>query len=491
MLNTALDRHACERPRHEALVTGAERVTYAALRQRVGGLCDRLEPLGVKPGTIVPLLLDNDTHFVTALLAVLRLGAHPLPLPPTSTREERAALLASLAIPVALVNSSLAHELSAEDFATLVLAEPFVHEAEPGPGGDHPGVELLVPTSGSTGQPKIARLSEAGSIWNALAHAESIGLDSGDRMLVVSPMYHSATLVAQLIAGLWYGATLVLLRGPFMPRAYLKAIEIERITVSGLTPTHVRLIHDKRSMRSQVIAASDLSSLRVLTVGAAPVEPALIREFATEFAEKSAARIHLTYGLTEAGPRVTTLPAGALQERAESVGLPLQGVEARVVAPDEPDVPLPLGTEGELQLRTPSRMLGYVGEPSLKDAWLSTGDLAVLDSDGYVTLRGRLKEIIVSGGANVSPWEVERALCQDARIHEAAVVGEPHDVFGEIVRAYVVPAAPLAAEDVLQVLSSRLAPYKLPRKVTLVEALPRTASGKVDKRRLRMDGATS
>lgn len=489
MLNAALDRHAANRPRHEALVTGADRVTYATLQLRVGGLCDRLRPLGVKPGTVVPLLLDNDTHFVVALLAVLRLGAHPLPLPPSTTREERAALLGDQAVPVVLVNASLAHEVSQD--APQVLAEPFIHEAEPGMDRDHRGAELLVPTSGSTGEPKIVRLSEAGSVWNALSHAESVGLGSDDRLLVVSPMYHSATLVAQLIAGLWHGATLVILRGPFMPRAYLKAIEIERITVSSLTPTHVRLIHDKRSMRSQVIAASDLSSLKVLTVGAAPIEPAVVRAFAAELAEKSSARIHLTYGLTEAGPRVTTLPSEALKERAESVGLPLRGIELRIVAPDGPGASLPCGTEGELQLRTPSRMIGYLGEPPSKDGWLSTGDLASLDAEGYLTLRGRLKEIIVSGGANVSPWEIEQALCQDARIQEAAVVGEPHGVYGEIVRAYVVPAAPLEAEDVLQALTERLAPYKLPRKVTLVEALPRTASGKVDKRRLRTEGATS
>ncbi len=483
MLNTALDRHARTRPGHEALVTGAERVSYATLRRRVCGLCDRLRAVGVGPGTIVPLMLDNDTHFVVALLAVLRLGAHPLPLPPSTPPDERAALLAGLTIPVKLVNAGLA--AAAQDGPAPLVAEPFVQESETDHGGHHPGAELLVPTSGSTGQPRIARLSEAGSVWNALAHAESIGLGPDDRVLVVSPMYHSATLVAQLIATLWHGGTLVLMRGPFMPRAYLKAIETERITVSSLTPTHVRLIQDKRSMRSPIVAASDLSSLETLTIGAAPIEPTLLREFAAEFSTKTEARVHVTYGLTEAGPRVTTLPAESLNERADSIGLPLRGIELRVVDLREPELPLPAGTEGELQVRTPSRMIGYLGEDPLKDGWLSTGDLAVIDSAGFVALRGRLKEIIVSGGANVSSWEVEQALCADGRVHEAAVVGEPHEVFGEIVRAYVVPSAPVDTEEVIQALSTRLAPYKLPRKVTLVDALPRTPSGKVDKCRLR------
>lgn len=487
MLNAALDRHAQSRPHHEALVTADERLTYALLLRRVVALSERMEAQGVAPGTVVPLLLDNDTHFVVALVAALRLGARPLPLPPSGTQGERREMLAGRAIPVALVNEDLPEE---PDLASHVLRAPFDQEAEPGPVGNNRGAELLVPTSGSTGQPKVARLSEAGSVWNALAHAESIGLEGHDRLLVVSPMYHSATLVAQLLAALWHGATLVLMRGPFMPRAYLKAVEAERVTVSALTPTHVRLIHDKRSMRSQLVAGADLSSLRVVTVGAAPVEPSLVRAFAAELAEKCPAKVFVTYGLTEAGPRVTTLPAEALAERSESVGLPLRGVEVRVVS-TETGEPLAPGAEGELQVRTPSRMLGYLGEEPWSEPWLATGDLAVVDAEGYVTLRGRLKEIIVTGGSNVSPWEVERALCADARIHEAAVVGEPHGVFGEIVHAYVVPAGEVTSEELLQSLSGLLATYKLPRKLTLVDRLPRTPSGKVDKRRLQAGEATS
>ena len=134
---------------------------------------------------------------------------------------------------------------------------------------------------------------------------------------------------------------------------------------------------------------------------------------------------------------------------------------------------------------TPSRMLGYLGEPPCEAEWLRTGDLGVIDAEGFVTLSGRLKELIVSGGVNVSPVEVEHALCRDARVREAAVTGEPHPLLGEIVRAYVVVASPVDEHALLATLAGHLASYKLPRKVNFLEALPRTATGKVDKRRLR------
>lgn len=467
-------RHASERPDHEAIVTGTARVTNRELQRRVAALMGHLHGRGVRPTDVVPLALTNGVDFVVALLAVIGVGARPLPISPAWTPVERMQLLGDLSIPLALGEPG-----AAESWQPTPLAlAPFLQEAAPGerpPGASAPAElastpEILLPTSGSTGTPRIVRLGLAGVVWNARSHAESVGLTPDDRVLVVSPMGHAATLVAQVVAGLLTGATLVCMRGPFMPRAFLKALEIERITATTLTPTHARMLLERGTARG--IPIGDLSHLRWVSIGAAPADPALLASFAGFLAGGGAARIFVTYGLSEAGPRVSTLPPERLADRAETVGRPLPGIAVRVV-------------DGELHVKTPSRMIGYLGEPPLSDDWLATGDLASLDDEGFITLHGRRKELIVSGGVNVSPLEVERALAVDPRVGEAAVVGKPHPVYGEVPVAYVVPARSVTSDDLLAGLEGRLAPYKLPRELVLVKALPRTATGKVDKAQLK------
>ncbi len=461
----SLWRHALQRPEHEAIVTGTERVTMRTLQRRVAALMNHLRERGVQPMDIVPLVLENGADFVVALLAVLGVGARPLPISPAWTTRERETLLEGILAPVALVEPT---DPSGSRLASAHDVGPFVREAEP--VSFAPDAEVLLPTSGSTGTPKIVRLGLAGLVWNATAHAASIGLGPEDRVFVVSPMVHAATLVAQVIAGVKRGATLVCQRGPFMPRAFLKALEIERITATSLTPTHARMVLERGMSRG--IPLGDLSRLAWVSIGAAPAEAALLKAFSDFLAECSPARLYVTYGLTEAGPRVSLLPPDRLVDRAETVGLPLEGLTVKV-------------EEGQLFVRTPSRMLGYLDEPPLTEEWLATGDLASLDAEGFITLHGRIKELIVSGGINISPFEVEKAILQDERIRDAAVVGIPHPVYGEVPVAYVVPAMPLAPDEVLTGLGGRLAPYKLPRQVHVLAELPRTATGKVDKRQLR------
>lgn len=487
----AVWRHASLRPDDEAIVTGTERVTTACLQRRVMALMGHLRERGIRPTDIVPMALTNGADFVVAFLAVLGLGARPLPISPAWTPAERMQLLGDVSVPLALVEPGGAESWE----PTPLVVAPF--GAEPGerPGASSPSelapsglapaavtgaelamdTEILLPTSGSTGTPRIVRLGMPGVTWNARAHAESVGLTAHDRFLVVSPMVHAATLVAQVIAGLLTGATLVCTRGPFMPRAFLKALEIERITATTLTPTHARMLLERGTARG--IPLGDLSCLRWVSLGAAPADPALLSSFAGFLAGAGPARLLVTYGLSEAGPRVSTLPPERLADRAETVGRPLPGIAVRIV-------------DGELHVKTPSRMKGYLGEPPLTDEWLATGDLASLDPEGFITLHGRRKELIVSGGVNVSPLEVERALAEDPRVSESAVVGRPHPLYGEVPVAYVVPARSVTSEDVtsddlLAGLEGRLAPYKLPRELVLVKALPRTATGKVDKAQLK------
>jgi len=438
-----LARHAAERPAADALVTPAERCSYGELAGRVAARAG-----ASSPGRTVPVPDGDGATFLVDFLAALRAGARPLVLHQAPTPFELAGLTGQQA---------------ADD------------EVARG--------EILLPTSGSTAEPRIARLGQEAVAWNAAAHARSVGLvGEGHRLLIAGSLAHAATLVAQVAAGLQLGAALVVAPRPFTARAFFETVSRERVTATALTPTHVRWLLDPRADRA--LAAVDVACLQIVTVGSAPVDPEAIRGLALRF---PAARVFVTYGLTEAGPRVTTLAPEDFAAHPDSVGRPLPGVAVRVAHPADPHRELPPGTEGELQVLTPGRMRGYLGEPPPAGDWLRTGDLAVMDADGFVTLRGRLKEIIVSGGAKISPREVERALCEDDRVQEAAVVAEPHEALGEVVKAYVVPAAPLDADEILAALATRLSAHKLPRRLVVVDALPRTPAGKVDKRRL---GAT-
>jgi acyl-CoA synthetase (AMP-forming)/AMP-acid ligase II len=415
----AVARHASSCPDVEAVVTPHERVAYGELAARVSRRAE-----GFVAGAIQPVQDGDGLAFTVDFLAALQAGASPLIL----HRGE-----------------------------TLAV------------GACHDPREVLLPTSGSTAEPRIARLSEKAVAWNAGAHAGSVGLGGpGHRILVAGALAHAATLVAQVVAGLQLGATLVFASRPFTAKGFLETAAAERVTATAPTPAHVRLLLEPRA--DAAWAALDLSALRIVTIGSAPIDPEAVWQIRRLL--PGSARVFLTYGLTEAGPRVTTLSPEDFALRPESVGRPLPGVAVK------------LDPGGELLVRTPGRMEGYLGEPPLAGEWLRTGDLATIDTGGFVTLRGRLKEIIVSGGAKISPREVEHALCQDRRVREAAVVPEPHPILGEVAKAFVVLAGPLDADEILAALATRLSPHKLPRRLVIVDALPCTPAGKVDKRRL-------
>lgn len=476
----------------DAVVAGEERLSHAMLARRVAALAERLLAAGLPAGAIVPIALENGADFVVALLGALAAGGRPLPLPPASTPTERLALLGLaagapvgplLAMPGALAEGPLLGMPGGLAEGPL-LAAPFDAEASTGVPDFGPAAEVLLATSGSTGAAKIARLAWPAVVWNGRAHAASLALGAGARVLVVSPLFHAAPLVAQLVGTLAVGGAVILPRGPFTPRGVLALAARERATALALTPAHAALF----LRRAGAADGQTLDELRAVSIGAAPMPQAALAAFQAYLgAIAPAARLYVTYGLTEAGPRVTTLDLTARPDKAGTVGLPLPGIEARVLDPERPDPgqPLPPGAVGELWLRTPGRMRGYVGAPARMDDWLPTGDQAVIDEEGFITLRGRYSELILTGGASVAPQEVEAALAADPRVREAAVVGVPHPIYGEIVHAFVVPAVEVSEQELLAALGTRLAPYKLPRKVTLLADLPRTASGKVARRRLR------
>jgi long-chain acyl-CoA synthetase len=447
-LLAASARRGGEQP---ALLWDGGGLTWRELEQRAGGVARRLAQAGAQPGDVVGLRLPNTWGFVAALWAGLALGVTVAPLNPLLADDERERILGHLR-PKAVID-------------TAPEVEP--GELSPLAGPAAPGIILY--TSGSTGQPKGAVLSHA-----ALAAANEswagpvMGLTERDRVLAALPLAHSFGLNGALLAPLLAGAAVVL-QERFSPEETLRAIGRHRVTVfPGVATMFARILE------APALADADLSSLRLAVSGAAPCPWTL----ASEWRRRTGVRIVRGYGMTELFRPISYLAAEAT-DHPDSVGRAVPGVELRVV-------------EDELWIRTPAAMDGYLRAPEetaavLADGWFKTGDLATISPDGYVSIVGRKRELILRGGYSVVPGEVEATLLGHPAVAEAAVVGVAHAELGEEVSAFVTlrAGARAEAEELIAFCRARLAGYKYPRRVSIVTELPKSATGKILKARLR------
>ena len=341
-------------------------------------------------------------------------------------------------------------------------------------------------TSGTTGRSKGAMTAHRRSLAVARAWAECGGLHRDDRYLVVNPFFHSFGFKAGILACLVSGAAIVpqLVYDAGQAMALVAA---ERITVFPGPPTIYQTILDHPDR-----AAHDLSSLRLAVTGAATVPVALVERMQRELSFET---VLTAYGLTEAVVAAMCRPGDDPERVASTSGRAAAGFEIRIAGPD--GAPRPAGEAGEILLRGPNVMLGYLDDPAATreavdpGGWLHTGDVGHLDPDGYLTITDRLKDMYICGGFNVYPAEVEQVLARLEGVAEAAVVGIPDGRLGEVGRAYLVPrpGCTLDAEAVLAWCRPRLANYKLPRQVVFRDSLPRNPSGKTLKRLLREEPA--
>ncbi|WP_255205562.1 long-chain fatty acid--CoA ligase [Actinomadura sp. BRA 177] len=339
---------------------------------------------------------------------------------------------------------------------------------------------MIMYTSGTTGRAKGATLTHGNITWNAINVLIDHDLVAGEVALVSAPLFHTAGLNMLTLPVLLKGGTCVLVPA-FDPAATLDLIEERRITFMFGVPTMFQ-----RVAREPGWAAADLSSLRILTCGGAPVPPSLIETY-----QERGLTFLQGYGMTEAAPGVLFLDAEHAVSKAGSAGVPHFFSDVRVVGPGMADVAP--GETGEIVVQGPHVMRGYWGRPGdtaavLGDGWFRSGDAARLDADGYAFIVDRIKDMIVSGGENVYPAEVEHAILAAAPdVVECAVIGVPDGTWGEVGRAVLVPrdGADVDPEKVLAALSGRLARYKIPKSAVLAAEIPRNAAGKILKGRIR------
>jgi fatty-acyl-CoA synthase len=322
---------------------------------------------------------------------------------------------------------------------------------------------LLIYTSGTTGKPKGALLTHANCFWTNLSFDLATGVRGDDVVLQVLPQFHCGGWNVQPLLAWGKGARVVLVRGFDAARA-LELIESRRVTTTMGVPANYLFMAQEPGF-----AAADLSSLRLAVVGGAPMPVALLDTWAARGVE-----IVQGYGLTEAAPNVLCLPPEDARRKAGSAGRPYPYVECD------------LSHEGELLVRGPNVFPGYwrnaeATAAAFRDGWLATGDLAERDADGDYRIRGRLKELVVSGGENVYPAEVEAVLHEHPAVVEAAVVGIPDAQWGEVCAAFVAVRADVAEDELRGFCRARLASFKVPKRFTFVERLPRNSLGKVQK----------
>lgn len=474
--------------------------TWGALALRGRELSGFYHSLGLKTGDVVAIWLPTCTELVVAHLGVMAGGMTTLPMNRDYPLKDVLFLLQDSAAKAIITDNEGAAQLAGTDCANLpdlahrisvdetppagALAFPAkgvfspAEVVPPPQGAESPAIILY--TSGTTGKPKGAPLSHRNIVANLTGVTTAWEITQKDRLLLVLPLFHAHGLVLGLHGAMFTGADVVLKAG-FDPTEVLETISHARCTVFMAVPTlYFRLL------QSPLLSKEALKNMRLFTSGSAPLDAKVWEAFH----EQTGFGIVERYGLSETLFNTTNPLHGPCLPG--TVGLPFPGVEVKIMktesGPDEKENLCPPGTEGQIWVRGPHVFSGYLNRPKataevFRGDWFATGDLGrIREKDGYLEILGRLKELIITGGYNVYPREVENVLMALPGVAECAVIGKPSAEWGETVHAVVVPSDPPPKPETLMAEAAKnLPPYKRPRSVTFLPALPRNAMGKVQK----------
>lgn len=497
-LATWLGRRAARTPWRSAVTFEGTTWTYADLDARVDALASQLLAARVGPQDRVAFVDLNHRQFFVALFAVARIRAVFVPLNFRLTGGELAYMLTDAGARVVIAGSE--HRAVIDDIRDQIPAETFlaIEGGEPRagwvpiddtptagpvsvPAGGSDDIAMIMYTSGTTGRPKGACLTHANLWWNNANAMHNFDVLADDVTLTVMPLFHIGGLNITTLATLQKGGHVVLHR-QFDATAALSAISEHRVTTMMGVPAIYQAICELPGF-----AETDLSSFRMVISGAAPCPVSLMDRYAERGID-----MQQGYGMTETSPMVTFLAPEFARAKVGSAGTPALYVDVRLLAGDGSVIEA-AGENGEVVTRGPNVMLGYWNQPAAtaevldEEGWLRTGDIAYRDEDGFYFICDRVKDMIISGGENVYPAEVENVLAAHPAIAEVAVIGEPHERWGET----VVAVAALRSGHELDIKTLRewagasLARYKLPTRLSIVEALPRNATGKILKFQLR------
>ncbi|GAA2096362.1 long-chain-fatty-acid--CoA ligase [Brevibacterium salitolerans] len=502
-LTQSLHRNLQQRPDAAAVVDGEVELSWRELVDEVARLAAALRAHGVEPGDRVGILAENSVRVVEHVFACAWAGTVATPVNYRWSVAEMAGQIEEAEVAVLLVGDGFAGAAVAlrERCACLTVlvhagggsapagfadVREWIAGAAPMADARLPAdaLALLLYTGGTTGEPKGVMLSARSVMTSALGTFASTGLPNrAERCLVISPLFHLAAL-GNLLGHMMIGSTIVVVPG-FDPAAVAELIHRHRITTLTMVPTMIAWMLDHLEEGEE----ERLRTLRTVSYGAESISPELLRRLRARLPGISLSQ---RYGMTELGPVATSLRPDDHSDPAllASVGRAAPHAEVRIV--DSLDREVPVGEVGEITVRGDNVMLGYWKHPeetarALRGGWMHTGDAGRMDENGYLFLADRLKDMIISGGENVYSAEVEKALAEHPDIAQIAVIGVPDERFGERVHAVVVPreGAHPSLEELRGFGAERLARYKLPRSVQLVERMPLSPVGKILKRELR------
>ncbi|MFC4801475.1 long-chain fatty acid--CoA ligase [Neobacillus sp. GCM10023253] len=498
-----LVKHCKVRPDRLALVYNEKRFTYLEFNERVNRLANALLSLGVRKGDRVDALLLNTNEMLEAVFACAKIGAIFVPINFRLSAEEvhyivndsRAyhfiydSRMRPLVDQLRMMKSSLLEYIHVgnQPHYDDLLYEKLLEEASPVEPGFEIGIDdihLMMYTSGTTGRPKGAMLSHGNTQWNAINFIHNTPVDYSDTTLAAAPLFHIGGMSVFTLPLIYKGGANILIDG-FDPVRILQKINDEQVTTLFLVPAMWQAL-----MSVPNFDAYDISSLQFAVSGGAPCPITVI-----EFFQKRGIPFYEGFGLTETAPFVSILDKENTIRKNGSVGKEPMHTTVRIVDPLDRDVRP--GEVGELIVNGPNVMVGYWNKPdetkeAIRNGWFYTGDLAKFDEDGFIYIVDRKKDMIITGGENVYPIEIEQVLYRHPNICEAAIIGYPDEKWGESIKAVVAlkdHSQTLTVTDLIQFLDGKIARFKIPKQLEIVEALPRNATGKILKTVLRQNNS--
>lgn len=494
-----LEKTAERTPAKEAIYDLVRRLTYGELQKEVHQLASALVSLGIKEGDRVGVSLPNWHETVALFFAIAKVGAILVPFNPKYRAHEVNYILANSGAKVVFVCEDF-EKVGFESVASLVETVVTVRYEKPGyrsyselmkkeyqtafpsviPDPDN-DIFCILYTSGTTGSPKGVMITHRSVVQSGMAIGKSLKCDEDDVFIIVSPLFHVFGMSCNLMSAVYFQSKMVLL-DKYHPQKALQLIEQEKGTVHHAVPAMLAM-----ELQHPDFAAYDLSSLRTGITGASLCPPETIQAVR----DRMGMNLCVSFGTTETGS-VTLTPYEAQGHHVlDTVGKAIDGVEIRIV--NEQREPVPSGVTGEIAYRGFGLMKGYYQLPEQtalaidKDGWYYTGDLGTMDEEGYIRFVGRKKEMIIKGGYNIYPQEIEDVLRKYPKVREVAIVGLPDPIMGELVCAAIKlkDEVTCTMEEINEFLRPQFASYKLPSKVVFVEEIPTTASGKIQKTKLK------
>nr|WP_324195975.1 AMP-binding protein [Nocardia farcinica] len=478
----ALPENRARKNRADACLADERTVlTNGDFAQRVQAVAGQLSGLGVRPGAVVAIQLRNRVELIVGLFAAWRIGAVITPVNPNLTDFETthqlldsdAQVLIGDGRPVPTFEGAYLDVADLAASGGAELGDP--HTPDPNE------LALLIYTSGTTGSPKGVMLTHGNLQAMCESIAEAFAITADDHCLLVLPLFHANAIVLSALTPLSVGAHTTIV-GKFNSETFFELVETHRPTYFSAVPT----IYAKLDALGAHVQP-DTTTIRFAICGAAPMPAELIERIENRFGFP----LIEGYGLSE-GTCASTINPLRGPRKPGTVGLPLPGQHVEIIGPD--GTSRPPGERGEVVVSGPNVMAGYLGKPeetakTLVDGRLRTGDIGYFDADGYLVLVDRVKDMIIRGGENLYPKEIETALYHHEDVLEAAVIGQPDPVYGEVPIAYVAlrPGSDLRRDDLMDVCRKTLSTFKLPVDILVRAALPKNAVGKLDKRALRAE----